>query len=394
MADRPIAHPAALWHLMVSDVIVRTGYQVGKTPLLPIYAAMLGASDFVIGYVVAISTLTGLVLKPLVGWLSDRSSRRLWLFVGLALFCGVPFLYRFVDTAQHLYVLRLVHGTATAIFGPVSLAYVAELGCDRRAERLGTFGMARSASYLVAPVLGAGLLTVLPPEQVFSVIGLATCAAFIPAAFLPETRSGQRHTAAHPAVVAASIRDARAFRLVASLEMAVHVATYALKAFLPIFALRALDLDLIVIGLFFTVQEAAHLVARPFAGRWADRSGSDAVILAGFGTLTAAFLLLAVIEGAASLLLAASGIGLGLAMILPATLSMLSGEVRTDALGAGMGAVGAMRNLAKILGPVVAGTLLVWLPYQAVFLIAAALLGASAVAFGLRRPVRAAQGSS
>ena len=395
MADRWIGHPAALWRLMASDFVARSAYQVGKTPLLPIYAAMLGASDLVIGYVVAISTMTGLVLKPLVGALSDRTSRRLWLILGLVLFAGIPFLYRFVDSAGDLYVLRLLHGTATAVFGPVSLAYVAEMGAARRGERLGIFGMSRSASYLLAPLIGAALMTVLPPEQVFTLIGLASCAALIPALFLPETRAGSPVARPRAVEIMRSIRDTRAFRLVAWLEMVVYVATYALKAFLPIYALRAMELDLILIGLFFTLQEAVHLIVRPFAGRWADRAGTDTVVLAGFAALTGAFLLLGLTEGALTLCLAACGIGVGLGLILPATLAMLTGEVRADALGAGMGALGALRNLSKVLGPVLAGTLLIWLPYQAMFLLAAGLLGCTAVALGLRRrPDRQPQGSS
>lgn len=395
MADRWIGHPTALWRLMASDLVARTAYQVGKTPVLPIYAALLGASDLIIGYVVSISTLTGLVLKPLVGALSDRTSRRLWLIVGLLLFAGIPFLYRFVNSPDDLYVLRLLHGTATAIFGPVSLAYVAEMVPARRAERLGLFGMSRSASYLLAPVLGAGLLTVLPPEQVFTLIGLASCAALLPALSLPAGRTVLRCRPPRSVDILRSLRDARAIRLVAWLEMTVYATTYALKAFLPIFALRAMELDLILIGLFFTLQEAVHMVARPFAGRCADRVGTDGVIIAGFGTLTAAFLLLGLTEGAATLALAATGIGLGLGMVLPATLSMLTDEVRADALGVGMGALGALRNLSKVLGPVLAGTLLIWLPYQSLFFLAAGVLGATAAGIGLRRrPVRQPQGSS
>ena len=81
-----------------------------------------------------------------------------------------------------------MHGLATAVFGPVSLAYVAEMAVGGRAERLGWFGMARSVGYLVAPTAAAWLLTWLDPATVFTVIGFTSCLAFLPVLMLKPTR--------------------------------------------------------------------------------------------------------------------------------------------------------------------------------------------------------------
>ena len=59
--------PRDFLRLTAADFIVRSGYQMGKTPLLPVLAASLGATDLFLGLVVSVSTLTGLLLKPLVG---------------------------------------------------------------------------------------------------------------------------------------------------------------------------------------------------------------------------------------------------------------------------------------------------------------------------------------
>jgi len=89
-------------NITLADFLVRSAYQMGKTPLLPIYAAMLGATDAFLGFIVSVSTLTGMMLKPGIGILSDRWGRRWWLLTGTAFFAFVPFFYRFVQTPEQL----------------------------------------------------------------------------------------------------------------------------------------------------------------------------------------------------------------------------------------------------------------------------------------------------
>ena len=176
-----------LLKITVADFIVRAGYQMGKTPLLPILAASLGATDVLLGTIVSVSTLTGMLTKPLFGLLSDRQGRKLWILLGTLLFAGVPFLYRLIDTPGQLVILRLIHGTATAIYGPVTVAYVAERSGRRKAERLGWFGMARSGGYVVGPLAAGMLLLWNDPADVFAVIGGLSLLAFIPVFLLEET---------------------------------------------------------------------------------------------------------------------------------------------------------------------------------------------------------------
>src|SRR3546814_252439 len=160
--------PRGFWSLFGTDMIVRTGYQMGKTPALPMFAAAIGAGELMIGTIVAVSTMNGMLAKPLVGALSDRWGRRLWFFAALILFSGTPFLYQLVETPEQLLALRLFHGSATAIFGPVTLAMVAEMARSGRATRLGWFEMARAFGYLAAPThAGWRLLTFDAPAPVF-----------------------------------------------------------------------------------------------------------------------------------------------------------------------------------------------------------------------------------
>ena len=244
--------PVDLWRLMSADLIARTAYQTGKSPLMPLFAASLGAGELLVGAIVSVSTITGIVLKPIFGWLSDRSGRRIWLFVGLAFFSGVPFLYSFVDSATELFTIRLFHGLATAIFGPVTLALVAEMTPIARAERLGWFGMARSGSYLLAPLIGSWLLTWLDASTIFTIIGLGSCVAFLPVCMMdsvhlaPKYELGKLQPIRHAwKVWFGSVAVNRGIWLSGSMELVVYCMTYSIKAFLPLYALQEAGFNLI-----------------------------------------------------------------------------------------------------------------------------------------------------
>ena len=366
--------PSDLWRITYADLIVRTAYQVGKTPLMPLFAASLGAGELLVGAIVSVSTMTGMVLKPIFGWFSDRWGRRLWLLMGLVLFSGVPFLYSWVNTPEELFWLRLLHGFATAVFGPVTLAFVVEMAISGKAERLGWFGMARSGSYLLAPLLGAWLLTWMDPATVFTLIGLMSCLAFVPVCMMDfspplhkrDMKEEKEFGRAWKSACGTVISNSRLW-LASALEMLAYLVTYSIKAFLPIYALYTADFSLLAVGLFFSVQEAAHLLTRPVGGRFGDRVGYLTAINTGYLVLAIGFWLLPYATVQVELLGIAIIVGAGQGLIFPSTVALVSRCVDIRHLGAGMGFLGAVRNIGKVAGPLTAGALLTHMDYSQVF---------------------------
>ena len=93
--------------LTFADFLVRSAYQMGKSPVLPLMAASLGADALFLGMIVSVSTMTGLGMKPLFGLLSDRWGRRFWIIGGTLIFTGMPFLYGSIENPTELMLLRL-----------------------------------------------------------------------------------------------------------------------------------------------------------------------------------------------------------------------------------------------------------------------------------------------
>jgi len=357
-----VRQPAGFWAIFVSDLIVRAAYQMAKSPVLPIFAASLGANKLMIGTIVGVSTLTGTALKPLIGALSDRWGRRLFFFAALSLFAGFPFLYRFVETPDQLVWLRVVHGTATAIFGPVTLALVTEMAPTGRGARLGLFEMARGSGHLIAPAVAGFLLAASSPQTVFTVVGLVSCAAFVPALFVqfdaakvePMARPGLWRDLLAGARHAASRTE---LWFVGVLEFAIYGSIYSLKAFLPIFALDA-GYGVWAAGLFFTIQEATHLLVRPFGGRLGDRRGYAPTIALGLIAIGAALVALPSAPNAGLLLVLAVMVGIGQGLTFPSTVALIGNRIAASHVGMGLGVYGALRNLGKVAGPVLVGALL------------------------------------
>ena len=73
----------------------------------------------------------------------------------------MPFAYALVTSYESLVAVRFLHGFATAVYGPVSMAVVVGVAGDRRAEMLSWFSSITIIGNLVGAPLGGFLLTYL-----------------------------------------------------------------------------------------------------------------------------------------------------------------------------------------------------------------------------------------
>ena len=109
--------PRRFFTLCAVDFSARTSYNMARTPILPLFAAVLGAGPAMVGLIVAASTITGIFLKAPAGAISDHLGRRRTLLSGAAVFGLMPFFYLLVVHDWQLLPIRLVHGLATARAG-------------------------------------------------------------------------------------------------------------------------------------------------------------------------------------------------------------------------------------------------------------------------------------
>jgi MFS family permease len=164
--------------LCVAGFIAYCSYAICRTPLLPLFARDLGASPAQIGLVVAASTVTGALLKLPAGVWSDLLGRRPLLLTAAAVFALVPFAYLAVAGLTALVAIRLMHGSATAIMGPVMSATISDLApIGRRATWLSTYATVQGSGQALAPVVAGAMIARGRYDLAFllaGVIGLGT----------------------------------------------------------------------------------------------------------------------------------------------------------------------------------------------------------------------------
>ena len=122
------------------------------------------------------------------------------------------------------------------------------------------------------------------------------------------------------------------------------------------------------------MQEAAHVIAKPYCGRLGDRLGYLTSISLGMLALAVSLPLVHVLEAGAAFLAPALMMGLAQALIFPAAIALVSHRISPEHLGAGMGLIGMMQNFGKVAGPILGGLAIQALGYEATLLCLSAML--------------------
>jgi DHA1 family multidrug resistance protein-like MFS transporter len=361
---------AAFSRLCVIGFLAYCSYAICRTPLLPLLARDLGATPPMVGFVVGASTLTGILVKLPAGAWSDVLGRRPLLVLGTVVFATMPFTYLGVASLGALVALRFVHGSATAIFGPVASASLSDLApAGRRATWLSTYSTIQGAGQALGPIIAGYLIASGRYDLAFMTAGLFAAATPFLAAGGPKAA---RSAARTPPVgeLAHGIREVLRHRLIVMTSLAQaaqFVLNGTLNAFLPLFARDVIGLTPMELGWLFALQTATTLATRPLMGMVSDRIGRRGVIVAGLTVCSGAVWLVSSAMGAYALVAAVLTYAIGVAVTTAATSAFITDLSQRARYGAAHGVFGTIYDVGDAFGPIAAGLLVASVGYARMF---------------------------
>jgi len=376
--------PRRFFTLCAIDFSARTSYNMARTPVLPLFAAALGAGPAMVGLIVAASTITGIILKAPAGAISDQIGRRRTLLFGAAVFGLTPFFYLAVSSSWQLLPIRFFHGMATAIYGPVVMAAVAAIAGARRGELLAWFSLIKIATNALGGFLAGGLLylltrggtpTVPDFHYVYTIIGGVGIASLGIAAWLvPQLREeareklrGVRDLYRNTVRGLGEVIHSFSVLLTAGMEGVQNMTMGVLHAFLPLYVVERAGLNVALAGLLWTILTGTSVVAKPLMGRISDCYGRRAPIIMGMLLCAVPFALIPLFRSFWILATLAILFGLGEAFVTTSTGALVADLAKRESLGAAMGVFGTIADTGQALGPIIIGVLLAKIGYLAAF---------------------------
>ena len=331
-------------------------------PVLPLYAEKFGASEAVIGLLVASYSAMQFVFAPLLGRLSDRIGRRPVLLVSMIGTSLGFLLMGFANTLWVLFVARIIDGITGGNISTAQ-AYIADVTPpEERSRGMGLIGAAFGLGFVVGPVIGGLMSHISPGAPFLFAAGLAAANATALFFLLPESLSSQHRTGASKrASIFQIISEAgsrtmgvvMAASFFSTVSFAMLTATYAL------FAKHRFGFDAWRTGLLFGyVGILGAVIQGGLIGRLVKLFGDKALAVAGTAVFAVSMFMLPLSPSTSLLILLSGGIAVGNSLMTPTLNGLASKSVSPAAQGRVMGVMSSVASLARIIGPLFGGWLL------------------------------------
>jgi MFS transporter, DHA1 family, multidrug resistance protein len=364
---------------------------MAKNPALPLFIRSMGVPNSTVGFIAAASTVVGILVSLPAGVLSDLIGRRRVILASMIVFSTAPFLYLLVGAPWQLVLVRLYHGLATAILGPVAMAAVADTFDARRGERLAWYSSATMFGRFLAPSIGGLLIVGNDFRWVYLADGIAGVLALLAATRLPKLAVGHERQAGTLAerwtVVRADLGLlARHEPLLATslMEASQYFAFGVVEVFLPIYLHEQVGLQPWQIGPLFTAQIVVTALSKPLTGRLSDRIGRSPLIAIGLLLDAVAMAIMPWTRSYVLLVGLVALFGLALAMVTASTSALVADLSRRSSHGAALGILSSVMDTGHSTGPMVGGLMVAGIGYGGAFGITGALLACCATAYWWR----------
>ena len=331
-------------------------------PVLPLYAERFGASEEIIGLLIAIYSVMQFIFAPLLGRLSDRVGRRPVLLASL-IGTSIGFLLMgLADALWLLFVARAIDGISGGNISTAQ-AYIADVTPpDQRSRGMGLIGAAFGLGFIFGPAIGGAMSMISPEAPFFFAAALAAVNATALYFRLPESLSAEHRSQARerPSVVqilketeSRTLVPVMATYFFATVAFGLLTATYAL------FANHRFNFDATHTGYMFAYLGVLGAVIQGgLLGRLVNIFGDKPLAVAGTALLGASMFALPMSANLLMLIITSTGIAIGNSLMTPTLNGLASKSVDAANQGRVLGVMSSAASLARIIGPAAGGWLL------------------------------------
>ncbi len=299
-------------------------------PVMPVFAAELGASGFSLGMIIAAFSVTRGLLQPVVGNLSDIFGRKWFLVAGLFIYGLVGLLIPHAESVFDLITIRGFHGVGSAMIVPIAMAYMSFMAPPgEEGKYMGYLNIAVFCGIGCGPILGGLVSDAWGFASVFYVMAGFSFVAFVLVV---------KHM---PVYVPTKSKDQKGLLLSMKLMMqrrrtvGILLARYATMivmvptmAFLPLLMSGWDNVNGLQIGLVIAGRTLVNAVLQVPFGKLADRYPKIPLLLAGTVCMGIAMLLVPSVSVTTQMVLLYMLLGTGEAIIWPVLGAYASEEGR------------------------------------------------------------------
>jgi len=355
-------------------------------PIVPQFAEkQLRLSPAEVGLAIAMFSVASLVVRPIVGWSTDRFGRRMALIGGAALTVVALVLHLAASSLGLLVAARALFGVGEAFFFVAALAAASDLAPpERRGEAFSFFSLSLYIGLAIGPLIGEIALGIGSYPLVWLVAAAIAGCGLVLAWLMPETvpdvRAIERARLFHPAGIVPGIL--------------IFLGVFGMAGFLAFVPVYVDDVGLaasVPLGIYASIVVVLRIVGARLPDRFGAARLSGSALLATAGGLA----IIGTVPTAVGLIVGTATMAVGVAFTFPALMALAVARVEPNERGTVVGTASLFLDLAFGAAPVALGSIAGVTGYGPTFLISAALaaLGCVLLVGGRRSIDPAARGS-
>jgi MFS family permease len=329
-------------------------------PLMPIYAKTLGASGIWLGLIFSGFSLSRLIFMPLMGKMSDKKGRKIFICTGLFLYSLLTLGYVFAHTIFSLIWIRVLHGFASAMTVPIIMAYVGDIAPKGREGRfMGYFNVSFFMGMGLGPFIGGVLNDSFGMYSAFYTVSLIAALALIfTLFFLTEEPTAT--------IKKGEIKKSPSFKKLLNNNLIKGLLIYRfigavgrgpLMAFLPIFA-AGFGITASQIGLIISSNMLLMSVLQIPFGRLADRYSKIRLIIFSGLIMTLVLGTIPFVHTFRDLFLLNLFMGIGGAVGMPAATAINTIAGKKYGMASSMSLFSSAMSAGMVISPLIAGILM------------------------------------